>query len=276
LENPQTLHDRSAQIVPPADNIDRTLEFRALAEMIPALVFMTDREGSNIYVNAQFQRYCGIAGASLLGEGWLAALHPDDRLRAAETWRRTWALGEPYDVRYRFRKFDGEYRWHLVRGMPLKGADGTVVRWIGACTDVDDLVSSVSLLGLSGDARGGETDLKRLSREIALLKAQIDAISDICWIADDRGTILSVNESWRASSAAPPVEAAFGDLISDDSHDAFATAWSFALETRDILDVEVQIHDALTGGIRSARATAFPVRVDLAGEVENYWVGTIS
>ena len=120
------------------------LEFKALAETLPSLVFASDAQGHNVYVNASFQRYTGLSVAELLGGGWLSIIHPDDQAKANTTWKASWAGGEPYDTRYRFRRFDGEYRWHLVRGVPICGAQGEVLRWIGSCTDVDDLVASIA------------------------------------------------------------------------------------------------------------------------------------
>jgi PAS domain S-box-containing protein len=120
------------------------LEFKALAETLPSLVFASDAHGLNVYVNTSFQRYTGLSVTELLGGGWMSIIHPDDQALAKTTWEMSWDCGEPYDTRYRFRRFDGEYRWHLVRGAPIHGARGEVLRWIGSCTDVDDLVASIA------------------------------------------------------------------------------------------------------------------------------------
>jgi PAS domain S-box-containing protein len=120
------------------------LEFKALAETLPSLVFAADAHGHNVYVNASFQRYTGVSVTALLGGGWLSIIHPEDQAQASMAWKANWSDGEPSDTRYRFRRFDGEYRWHLVRGAPIRGAQGEVLRWIGSCTDVDDLVASIA------------------------------------------------------------------------------------------------------------------------------------
>lgn len=277
MEQSQPVHDQTARYAAPApaDNVDRALEFRALAEMIPALVFMTDSAGANVYVNAQFQRFCGVPASALMGDGWLSALHPDDRTRAAESWHRTWALGERYDVRYRFRRFDGEYRWHIVRGMPLKGADGGVVRWIGSCTDIDDLVASASFFDLAMAVPFRNAALERFAREAVLLKAQIDLSRDISWVADDNGTIISVNEAWHVSSLAPPIDVALGDLIAEGSYPSVVQAWEHCRRTREMLSIEADIHDRLAGGLRRAKVTALPVSVETGDRSETFWVGTI-
>ncbi len=121
------------------------LEFRTLAESIPALVFVGDANGANIYTNIQFQRYTGRKKEDILNDGWLATIHPDDQKRAAATWLESWTKGKKYDAKYRFCRFDGEYRWHLVRGAPVKDGSGNIVRWIGSCTDIEDLIARINV-----------------------------------------------------------------------------------------------------------------------------------
>lgn len=138
------------------------IEFRTLAESIPALVFVSDANGANVYSNVQFQRYTGMQPEEMLGDGWLNALHPDDRERAAETWLKSWSEGSAYDTRYRFRSTDGEFRWHLVRGLPVRDAQGDIVRWIGSCTDIEDLIAHISIKSQSEsilEALGSASDL---------------------------------------------------------------------------------------------------------------------
>ncbi len=121
------------------------MEFRTLAESIPALVFVSDADGANIYSNAQFPRYTGLSADEILGDGWLQTIHPDDQERAAATWLESWTNGTKYDTKYRFRRFDGEYRWHLVRGAPVRDGNDNIVRWIGSCTDIEDLLAHISV-----------------------------------------------------------------------------------------------------------------------------------
>jgi len=121
------------------------MEFRTLAESIPAMVFVSDANGANIYSNAQFLRYTGLATEDILGDGWLNIIHTGDQERAAETWLESWTRGTKYDTKYRFRRFDGEYRWHLVRGAPVRDGNDNIVRWIGSCTDVEDLIAHISV-----------------------------------------------------------------------------------------------------------------------------------
>lgn len=161
------------------------LEFRTLAESIPALVFVGDSDGTNIYTNMQFQRYTGMEAEELIGDGWLNTIHLDDRERAAATWLESWTKGSQYDTKYRFRRFDGEYRWHLVRGAPVRDANDNIIRWIGSCTDVEDLIGTIAMhtqaeqilsaLGTASDIIVHAKDAE--GRFIFANQAVIDAVS---------------------------------------------------------------------------------------------------
>ncbi|CAH2600511.1 Histidine kinase [Rhodovastum atsumiense] len=111
--------------------------FRALAEAIPSLLFETDAEGQVVYLNPRFAEYAGVAMDELMGEGWLAILHPDDRDRTLATWMEAVRAGGTYEIEYRFRRHDGAYRWFLGRGVPVRDKAGQVSRWVGTCTDID-------------------------------------------------------------------------------------------------------------------------------------------
>lgn len=114
------------------------MPWRGLAEAIRALVFVAEPDGRVIYSNARFQDYTGLSGEALLGEGWLAAVHPEDRARARETWARAIARGEPFEAEYRFRGHDGVFHWFICTGEPERDAAGRLVRWVGYAIDIED------------------------------------------------------------------------------------------------------------------------------------------
>lgn len=110
----------------------------ALLELLPAPVFAAGPDGRNTHANAAFARAAGRPAAALLGEGWVEALHPDDRARVAEVWRQAVAAGEPYEVECRLRDAEGASRWFLARAAPERDAAGRAVRWVGVLADIDD------------------------------------------------------------------------------------------------------------------------------------------
>ena len=73
------------------------------------------------------------------GDGWNVPFHPDDRQRAWEAWQRATTEDAPYSLECRLRRADGAYRWWLIRGAPLRDADGAILKWFGTCTDIEEI-----------------------------------------------------------------------------------------------------------------------------------------
>jgi PAS domain S-box-containing protein len=80
----------------------------------------------------------GLTQEELQGEGWQSMLHPDDRERVLKAWRESVGNGTPHEQEERHRGADGQYRWFLARGVPLRDAKGRIVRWYGTNTDIED------------------------------------------------------------------------------------------------------------------------------------------
>ena len=114
--------------------------FRTLAESLPALLFLGDINGANTYTNPQFADYAGMEFDTLLGNGWLATLHPDDRAQAAQAWDLSRRQELPFQVECRFRAAGGEFRTFLVRGNPVRDGNGNIIQWVATFTDIEDAV----------------------------------------------------------------------------------------------------------------------------------------
>jgi PAS domain S-box-containing protein len=113
-------------------------QFRTIADAIPQMVWSTLPDGYHDYYNQQWYEFTGMPSGSTDGEGWNDMFHPDDQVRAWELWRHSLATGQPYDIEYRLRHRSGEYRWVLGRALPLRNAEGQIVRWMGTCTDIHE------------------------------------------------------------------------------------------------------------------------------------------
>src|SRR5215472_12120236 len=113
--------------------------YRALIELSPQVVWMTDAEGANTYCNQYWYEFSGLTMEQTAGWGWASIVHPDDVAKATNEWRKSVARGQDYELEVRFRRAsDGEYRWYLCRGVPLKDASGKVLKWLGIAIDVHD------------------------------------------------------------------------------------------------------------------------------------------
>jgi PAS domain S-box-containing protein len=120
--------------------------WRSLTEALPQLVWSATPDGACDYFSTQWTEHTGVAEAELLGWRWLETLHPEDRAPTRQFWLESVAGRHPYDVEYRVRRRDGEYRWFKTRGVPIRDGGGTIVKWFGTCTDITDLRQSEAAL----------------------------------------------------------------------------------------------------------------------------------
>ncbi|HEY5799471.1 MAG TPA: ATP-binding protein, partial [Burkholderiaceae bacterium] len=117
----------------------RENSFRTLAEVIPQLVWTSLPDGQFDYLNKQWLEYTGLAQQQELGMGWLdVTIHPDDRAYTYEAWLNAIFKTGQFDLEFRLKRHDGVYRWFQTRGVPLRNADGAIVKWFGTCTDIED------------------------------------------------------------------------------------------------------------------------------------------
>jgi len=112
-------------------------KFRAVANLVPSLLWSNDPEGSAIWHNQQWLDYTGQTMEEAADDGWLDAIHPEDREQSLENFQRAVDAGEPLRQEHRIRHHDGEYRWFLVQARPVRD-DGEISRWFGAATDIHD------------------------------------------------------------------------------------------------------------------------------------------
>lgn len=113
-------------------------DFRMLAESMPQIVWVSRPDGSNIYLNQQWVDYTGLTLEESRDHGWMGAFHPDDKQVAWDAWQNATTNGADYAPECRLRRADGVYRWWLIRGVPVPDEHGTVLKWFGTCTDIDD------------------------------------------------------------------------------------------------------------------------------------------
>ncbi len=112
--------------------------YRFLAEAIPVQIWTAQPDGRLDYVSQRVATYFGRSSEQILGEGWLDVIHPDDVPDVVARWTHSLATGEPYQVEFRLRRHDGEYRWYLGRALAQVDDAGKVVQWFGTNTDIEE------------------------------------------------------------------------------------------------------------------------------------------
>ncbi|MBX3563457.1 MAG: PAS domain S-box protein [Sphingomonas sp.] len=113
-------------------------QFRTFAQTMPNHVWTAPPTGLLDWFNDRVVEYSGRSADALRGQGWAAIVHPDDREVAGARWARSIETGEDYETEFRIERGDGQYRWHLVRALPIRADDGRILRWIGSNTDIHD------------------------------------------------------------------------------------------------------------------------------------------
>jgi PAS domain S-box-containing protein len=116
----------------------REHELLGIIETIPSMVWSASPAGEVTYVNQKVLEYCGVTLEEYAHLKWVGFLHPDDREASAKAFSRAIETGETYNVTYRVRRADGEYRWQQTRAEPLRDPDGKIIQWYGFSIDIDE------------------------------------------------------------------------------------------------------------------------------------------
>jgi PAS domain S-box-containing protein len=139
---------------------------RRVIDTIPAYAWSTVPDGSVDFINQRFVDFTGQSIEALLGWGWGSALHPDDLPRHIGLWRTALAAGEPMESEVRLRGRDGDYRWLLIRNVPLRDELGNIIKWYGTAIEIEDRKRAEVLL--AGEKRLLEMIAKGDSRAFIL------------------------------------------------------------------------------------------------------------
>ena len=121
--------------------MDRTLaatEYRLLVEHSPVMIWRSGLDAKCDYFNVTWLDFTGRTVEQELGDGWAEGVHPDDLNRCVAHYLEHFERREAFEMEYRLRRRDGEYRWILDRGVPYTDDDGIFAGFIGSCVDVDD------------------------------------------------------------------------------------------------------------------------------------------
>jgi PAS domain S-box-containing protein len=112
--------------------------FRSLIEATSQIVWSTNAKGEFVTEQPQWTAFTGQSFDEFKGWGWLNTIHPDDRVHIAEAWTNSVANRALYDIEMRLRRYDGEYRYMHIRGVPIVNTDGSIREWIGRHTDITE------------------------------------------------------------------------------------------------------------------------------------------
>jgi PAS domain S-box-containing protein len=155
--------------------------YRTLIEATSAIVWDTPPSGEVVGELPGWTAFTGQKPQEIRGWGWIRAVHPEDREHTRRAWTTAVADRGTYQVEHRLRRHDGVYRIMAGRGVPVLGADGAIVEWIGCHADITD--QKMAEQALAESERFARSTLDALSAHLAIL--------------DEDGRILATNRAWR-------------------------------------------------------------------------------
>ncbi|HEX7230669.1 MAG TPA: PAS domain S-box protein, partial [Candidatus Binatia bacterium] len=120
--------------------------YRLLTQAVPSMIYERSSNVGTFFYSDSWYEYTGLTPVQTAGDGWMQALHPEDLERFRS---RSGAEEDPrsmHEWRMRFRRHDGQYRWMLVRSVPVRGENGEIVRRVGAITDIDGMIQAQNAL----------------------------------------------------------------------------------------------------------------------------------
>jgi PAS domain S-box-containing protein len=162
----------------------REQRFRSLVMATSQIVWTNTPDGRVLEDSPSWRAFTGQSYEQWKESGWLDALHPDDRESTRRLWAYCVATRSVFQTEYRLRRADGEYRWTAVKGVPLVDEDGAIREWIGAITDIHDMVMSQAeraslLASLQEQDRRKDEFLAMLAHELRNPLAPISAAADL-------------------------------------------------------------------------------------------------
>ncbi|MEJ1224004.1 PAS domain-containing sensor histidine kinase [Sediminicola sp. 1XM1-17] len=118
--------------------LEREQKFRLLADSMAQHIWTSEPNGNLNYFNKSIFEYSGLSSDELMGDGWLQIVHPDDQDMFRKEWLSSIKTGKDFLLEHRYRKSDGQYRWHISRALPQQDKNGEITMWVGTSTDIQE------------------------------------------------------------------------------------------------------------------------------------------
>ncbi|MCK8782244.1 PAS domain-containing protein [Rhizobium sp. NTR19] len=206
---------------------DSEFELRKIINALPLTVWTSRPDGYWDFVNDRWLEYAGLKPEEAEGRGWESALHPDDADDLVASWKACLRSGTPADFEARVRRFDGEYRWFLLRATPYRDADGSIIKWYGTNIDIED--RKLAERALSERERESRFIVDGIAGMIAIFSPDAQLIGGNQQILDYFQLPLEALNNWATNGITHPDDL---QLCIDSFMGSIATGEPYDYETR--------------------------------------------
>jgi PAS domain S-box-containing protein len=143
-------------------------KFQTLVQLPPVAIFQTDQDGQNVYVNTHWMELTGLTPEQGRGQGWRAAIHPEDLDRVSEAFRHAAQTGTDFNAEYRYRRPDGTVVWVIASAKLLRDEQGRRLGYLGAVSDISAVKAAEARV------REGLEYQQELARRERALRRELD------------------------------------------------------------------------------------------------------
>ena len=258
-----------ATLIEQGKTVERSLQeseerFRSVADSAPVLLWMSGTDKLGVFFNQGWLNFTGRTLEQELGDGWIEGVHPDDVQHCLDICHTTFDTRQPFEVEFRLRRHDGEYRWILDVGTPRFAPNGEFLGYIGSALDITDRKGAEE----SNRALAHVQRLAIIGELTAAIAHELkQPLSAIMSNADAAGTLLDTKE--------PPLDE-IRDIVSDirkadlRANEVLGQVRDF-LRKREIrmepLDLNLAVADVLPLVLGDARKRRIHIRTELAGDL---------
>ncbi len=209
-------------------------ELRGIVDALPQTISVLGPDGTGRYANRPLLDYTGLTMEQLMtpdSRGNPVLFHPDDWARLKDERLQGLARKMPFEIEWRVRRKDGQYRWFLVRYHPLRDEQGQILRWYAGGTDIDD-------------RKRAEEALRKSEQELRLL---IETLPAMVWRTSADGEPDYINQRYADYLGRPLAALAqekWREIVHPDDVATASREWSWARETETPLDTTCRFRKA--------------------------------
>jgi diguanylate cyclase (GGDEF)-like protein/PAS domain S-box-containing protein len=176
--------NKIAPIAKPAESAQEA-DFRIVAEDAPVMLWLTNADGKVVFTNSKWKRFVGREkeAGQIGGDAWITALHPDDLEPCMTIFNEAFANHQHFDMEYRLRRADGQYRYVLDTGEPYINKEGKFAGFIGSSTDITDRKNHENQLRLS------QLEMAQHNREMQFIN-ELNSYLQVCRSLEETHAII--------------------------------------------------------------------------------------